>query len=384
MQLTSEHEALGATVKRWIDAEVNPFVDEWEEAECFPAHQVFLQLGELGLLGLHRPTEYGGLGLDYSFSATFAEALAGINCGGVPMAIGVQTDMCTPALARRGGDELRKEFLAPAIAGELVGCLGVSEVGSGSDVASIRTRARKDGDDYVIDGGKMWTTNGTQADFCCLLANTSDGLPHKNKSLIVVPMATPGVTVARKLRKLGMASSDTVQIHFDGVRVPARYRVGDEGMGFVYQMEQFQFERVWGALNSGAMAQRAIDITIDYTSQRQVFGRSVLDNQFVHFSLAELQVEVEALRALSWAAVETIVRNEDATRLATMAKFKAGRLLRKVTDACLQFWGGMGFSSETLISRLYRDGRLTSIGGGADEVMLQVLCKMMGILPKAN
>ena len=149
-------------------------------------------------------------------------------------------------------------------------------------------------------------------------------------------------------------------------------------------MEQFQFERVWGALNSGAMAQRAIDITIDYTSQRQVFGRSVLDNQFVHFSLAELQVEVEALRALSWAAVETIVRNEDATRLATMAKFKAGRLLRKVTDACLQFWGGMGFSSETLISRLYRDGRLTSIGGGADEVMLQVLCKMMGILPKAN
>lgn len=235
----------------------------------------------------------------------------------------------------------------------------------------------------MIDGGKMWTTNGTQADFCCLLANTSDGPPHRNKSLIVVPMATPGVTVARKLRKLGMASSDTAQIHFDGVRVPARYRVGDEGMGFVYQMEQFQFERVWGALNSGAMAQRAIDITIDYASQRQVFGRPVLDNQFVHFSLAELQVEVEALRALAWAAVETIVRDEDATRLATMAKFKAGRLLRKVTDACLQFWGGMGFSSETLISRLYRDGRLTSIGGGADEVMLQVLCKMMGILPKA-
>jgi citronellyl-CoA dehydrogenase len=384
MQLTPEHEALQVTVRRWIDAEVNPYVDQWEEAELFPAHQVFRQLGELGLLGLDKPAAYGGLALDYSFSATFAEALAGINCGGVPMAIGVQTDMCTPALARRGSDALRKEFLAPAIAGELVGCLGVSEVGSGSDVASIRTRARKDGDDYVIDGGKMWTTNGTQADFCCLLANTSDGPAHRNKSLIVVPMAAAGVSVARKIRKLGMASSDTAQIHLDGVRVPSRYRIGEEGLGFTYQMEQFQKERVWGALNSGAMAQRAIDATIEYAGQRQVFGRSVLDNQYVHFSLAELQVEVEALRALSWAAVEMIVCNEDATRFATMAKFKAGRVLRKTTDACLQFWGGMGFSADTLISRLYRDGRLTSIGGGADEVMLQVLCKMMGILPKAN
>jgi len=243
--LTPEHEALRTTVHRWIDAEVNPYVDAWEEDECFPAHQVFRQLGELGLLGLTKPTAFGGLALDYSFSATLAESLAHINCGGVPMAIGVQTDMCTPALANRGSDELRKEFLAPAISGEFVGCLGVSEVGGGSDVAAIRTRARKDGDDYVIDGGKMWTTNGTQANFCCVLANTSDGPVHKNKSLIVVPMKTRGVTVAKKLRKLGMASSDTAQIHFDSVRVPIRYRIGEEGMGFIYQMEQFQMERIW-------------------------------------------------------------------------------------------------------------------------------------------
>ncbi len=384
MQLSSEHEALRATLHRWIDQEVNPYVDMWEDAETFPAHQVFGQLGALGMLGLSKPIAYGGMALDYSFSAVLAESLAHINCGGVPMAIGVQTDMCTPALAHRGSDELRKEFLAPAISGEYVGCLGVSEVGSGSDVASIRTRARKDGDDYVISGGKMWTTNGTQADFCCVLANTSDGPAHRNKSLIVVPMKTSGVTVAKKLRKLGMAASDTAQIHFDDVRVPQRYRIGDENMGFVYQMEQFQLERLWGALNSGAMAQRAIDLTIGYTRQRQAFGRSILDNQWVHYSLAEMQVEVEALRALAWVGVEMIVRGEDATKLATMAKLKAGRVLRQTADGCLQFWGGMGFVHESPISRIFRDGRLTSIGGGADEVMLQILSKAMGTMPKAN
>jgi citronellyl-CoA dehydrogenase len=299
------------------------------------------------------------------------------------MAIGVQTDMCTPALAGRGSDELRREFLAPAISGQYVGCLGISEVGSGSDVASIKTKARRDGDDYVIDGGKMWTTTGSQADFCCILANTSDGAAHRNKSLIIVPMATPGVSVARKLRKMGMHSSDTAQIHFDAVRVPQRYRIGEEGMGFIYQMEQFQHERLWGALNSSAMAQRAIDVTVEYTRERRAFGRSIVDNQYVHFTLAELQAEVAATRALAWEGVEMVVRGEDATRVATMAKFKAGRLIRQVSDRCLQFWGGMGFMDESPISRIFRDGRLTSIGGGADEVMLQVLSKAMGILPRS-
>ena len=382
MQLTAEHEALRRTVKRWIDEEVNPHVDAWEEAEIFPAHQVFGQLGKLGLLGVTKPVEYGGLGLDHSYGAVLAEALADIRCGGLPMAIGVHTDMCTPALACRGSDELRREFLAPAISGELVGCLGVSEVGSGSDVASVRTTARKDGGDYIINGGKMWTTSGTQADFCCLLANTSDAAPHRNKSLIIVPMKTPGIEVARKIRKMGMHASDTAQLFFDDVRVPQRYRIGEEGMGFSYQMEQFQLERLWGSLNSCAVAQRAIDITIDYTRERKAFGRSILDNQWVHFRLAELQCEVEALRALNWKAVDMVVRGEDATRLATMAKLKAGRLVREVADSCLQFWGGMGYADESQISRIYRDVRLVSIGAGADEVMLQILCKLMGTLPK--
>jgi len=261
MQLTPEHEALRDTLNRFIDTEVNPHVDEWERDEIFPAHQVFGRLGELGLLGLTKPVENGGSGLDYSYGAVLAEGLARMNCGGIPMAIGVQTDMATPALAHRGSKELRDEFLAPAITGEYVACLGVSEVGSGSDVASIKTTARKDGGDYLINGGKMWTTNGTQADFCCVLANTSDGAAHRNKSLIIVPMKTKGVTVARKLRKMGMHASDTAQLHFDDVRVPQRHRIGEEGMGFIYQMEQFQLERLWGALNNAGMAQRAIDTT---------------------------------------------------------------------------------------------------------------------------
>jgi citronellyl-CoA dehydrogenase len=381
MQLTPEHEQLRETIKRWIAEEVNPHVQEWEDAEIFPAHRLFRQMGALGLLGITKPVADGGLGLDYSYGAVLAETLADIDCGGIPMAIGVQTDMATPALAHHGSAELRAEFLSPAIAGEYVACLGVSEVGSGSDVASIKTTARIDGDDYVINGGKMWTTNGAQADFCCVLANTSDGAVHRNKSLIIVPMKTKGVQIAKKIRKLGMHASDTAQLFFDDVRVPCRYRIGEEGMGFIYQMEQFQIERLWGSLNNCGFAQRAIDITIEYTRDRKAFGRSILDNQWVHFKLAEYQTEVEALRSLCWRAVEMVVRGEDATRLATMAKLKAGRVIRTVADGCLQFWGGMGFVHESRIARLYRDGRLTSIGGGADEVMLLILSKYMGILP---
>ena len=381
MKFTQEHRQIEDTVIKFVQKEINPFVAEWEAAEQFPSHEVFKKLGNLGLLGLKYPEEFGGAGLDFSYSMVMAEALGECNCGGVPMAIGVQTDMATPALAKHGSAELRAEFLTPAIAGDLVACLGVSEVGSGSDVASIKTRARKDGDDYIINGGKMWTTSGTQADFCCVLANTSEGAAHKNKSLIIVPMNTPGVSVARKLEKIGMDSSDTAQLFFDDVRVPQRYRIGAEGLGFMYQMEQFQYERLWAAVKSASGCQRSIDLTIDYTRERQAFGRSILDNQWVHYRLAEMQSEVDALHALAWRGVEMVVRGEDATRIATSAKLKAGRLVREVADGCLQFWGGMGYMNDSPISRIYRDSRLTSIGGGADEVMMQILCKFMGTFP---
>ncbi|WP_417674736.1 acyl-CoA dehydrogenase family protein [Pseudodonghicola sp.] len=382
MRLTHEHEELRRSTKRWIEAEVNPHAAEWEAAGIFPARQVFKSFADLGLMGVSKSEAYGGLGLGFSYAAVVAETLGQIKPGGVALALGVQTDMCTPALEKHGSDALRDAFLRPAIAGEMVGCIGVSEPGAGSDVAAIRTTARKEGGDYIINGAKMWITNGTQADFCCLLANTGDGPVHKNKSLIVVPMDTKGVGVTRKIDKIGMRCSDTAQLFFDEVRVPQSNRIGEENMGFLYQMEQFQYERLWGALNTVGALQRAIDCTLAYTRERKAFGKSILDNQWVAFKLAELQSELEALNALNWRGVEMIEAGEDATRIATMAKLLAGQLSRRISDTCLQFWGGMGYSEESEISQIFRDTRLTSIGGGADEVMLQILTKFMGSFPQ--
>ncbi|MGI9154175.1 MAG: acyl-CoA dehydrogenase family protein, partial [Rubrivivax sp.] len=238
MQLTPEHRQIADTVERFIVNEVNPHVTAWEAAGEFPSHQVFKQLGDLGLLGLKYPEAFGGAGLDFSYAAVMAEALAVCTCGGVPMAIGVQTDMATPALARFGSDDLRREYLTPTIRGDMVACLGVSEPGGGSDVAALKTTARAEGGDWVINGSKMWITNGLKADWCCLLANTDDGPAHRNKSLIVLPMDAAGIS-KQKIHKIGMHASDTAQLFFDNVRVPRRNLIGEEGKGFTYQMVQF-------------------------------------------------------------------------------------------------------------------------------------------------
>jgi citronellyl-CoA dehydrogenase len=378
---TEQHVQMQDALKKFIETEINPFVDEWEKAEIFPAHEVFGKMGKLGFLGVNKPVEFGGLGLDYSYAAAMNEALSHVSCGGIPMAIGVQTDMATPALAKHGSDELRREFLAPSISGEYVACLGVSEVGAGSDVASIKTTARKDGGDYVINGGKMWTTNGTQADWICLLANTSEGGGHKNKSLIVVPMNTKGVSVAKKLKKVGMNASDTAQLYFDNVRVPQRYRVGDEGMGFIYQMQQFQEERLYAGAG-WTKSSLIIQETIDYLRERQAFGKPLLHNQYIYYKLAELQTEVEAVGALFHKAVSLYIEGNDVTQLASMVKLKGARVAREVADWCVQFWGGMGYVEETRVNRFWRDTRLGSIGGGADEVMMGIIAKNMGLVPR--
>jgi citronellyl-CoA dehydrogenase len=381
MRFTEEHNALRQTVANFVDKELNPHADEWEKAGIFPAHEVFKKMGDLGLLGIHKPEAYGGMGLDYSYEVIFSEELGRCRSGGIAMAIGVQTDMATPALARFGSDQLRNEFLVPAIAGDAVFSIAVSESHAGSDVAAIKTTAKKDGDDYLINGSKMWITNSTQADYLCLLANTSDDNRHTNKSLIVVPTKTKGVSFSEKLDKLGMHSSDTAEVYFDNVRVPQRNRIGEEGKGFIYQMQQFQEERLFAAAGNLKTMESCIQDTIEYTSQRKAFGKSILDNQVVHYRLAELQTEVEALRALTYDAVEGYINGEEVTRKASMAKLKVGRLVREVTDSCLQYWGGMGFMWDNPVSRAYRDTRLTSIGGGADEVMLAIICKEMNILP---
>jgi citronellyl-CoA dehydrogenase len=344
----------------------------------FPAHELFKKLGNLGLLGLTKPEAYGGAGLDYSYAVAMAETLGHIDCGGIPMAIGVQTDMCTPALARFGSDELRREFLAPAIAGDMVGCIGVSEPGAGSDVASIKSYARKDGDDYVITGQKMWITNSLQADWMCMLVNTSDGPQHKNKSLVMVPMDSKGIEKAKKIRKIGMHSSDTGLIHFDEVRVPQRNRIGAEGQGFMYQMMQFQEERLWAAASAIQGLTNCIEdhrLGAGAQAVRRHAGRpamgAVQAGRDEDRCRGAARADLPRLRAVCAGA------GRDRAGLDVQA---AGRPAEPLgADGCLQFWGGMGFTWENRVSRMYRDGRLGSIGGGADEVMLGILAKTMGI-----
>ncbi|MBF6589955.1 MAG: acyl-CoA dehydrogenase family protein [Ktedonobacterales bacterium] len=384
MEFTREHEMVRQTVRRFVEQEINPHVDEWEEAGTFPAHDLFKKMGELGLLGLTYPEEYGGLGLDFSYTVVLCEELGKANCSGVPMGITVHTDMCTPALAHFGSDELKQRFLEPSIRGEYVGCIGVTEPDAGSDVASIRTRAISDDAEWVITGRKLYITNGTQADWACLLARTSDEPGYHGMSLLLVPTETPGFSVSRKLRKLGNLSSDTAELVLDGVRVPKTNTIGPEGMGFILQMGQFQRERLVGAILAYSSMEKIVRETIAYTRQRSTFGQPLLTNQVIHFRMAELLTEIEMLKQFCYACARKMISGEDITREASMAKLKAGRLSREVADSCLQYYGGMGYMEETPIARAYRDSRLLSIGGGADEVMLGIICKLEGILPGKN
>lgn len=378
-----DHKSMQNTLRKIIENDINPFVPEWEEQGQYPAKQVFKKLGSAGLLGINKPVEHGGMGLDFKFNLALNEELGNIDCGSIPMSVAVQTDMATPALARFGSDYLKEEFLAPSITGDKVSCLGVSEPGAGSDVASITTNAKRDGDDLIINGQKMWITNAFQADWICLLANTSSDKPaHLSKSLIAVPMDAKGIELAKRIDKMGMRSSDTAVIYFDNVRVPAKNIIGEEGMGFTYQMMQFQEERLACAALSLMPLEKCIWETVEYTKSRMAFGRPLLDNQVIHFKLAELSTELELLRSGVYRATDIYLEGQDVTQLASMVKLKAGRLGRLIPDACLQFWGGMGFTNEVLVSRFYRDLRLTSIGGGADEVMLGIIAKTMGTLPK--
>ncbi len=375
-----EHNELRMMVRNFVQNEINPHVEAWEEAGIFPARDLFKKLGNLGLLGLTYPEKYGGGGMDYWYQAVFVEEIGRITCGGVPMGIAVQTDMATPALAEHGTETQKEQFLRPAISGDAVFSIAVSEPDAGSDVASIRTRAISDGDDYIINGSKMWITNGTQADYLTLLARTDDrNRGFKGMSLIIVPTDTPGFNVSRKLDKLGQRSSDTAILRFDDMRVPKANRIGAEGMGFMLQMQQFQVERLAAALLTVAGAEEAIKLTVKYCRERKTFGKPLIENQWIHFKLAELIAEVDLLKNYNYHCIRKYVAGQDMTREASIAKLKAGRLARVVADTCVQFHGGMGYVEEYPIARYFRDSRLTSIGGGADEIMLGIIAKMEGI-----
>ena len=379
MHFDADHETFRKTVRDFVSREIDPFVDQWEEAGIFPAHELFPKLGQAGLLGLEYDPAVGGQGADHSYTVILGEELGRIGCGGVPMAISVQTDMATPSLHRFGTPELKERYLAPAIRGEMVASIAVTEADAGSDVAGLRTRAVRDGDELVINGSKLYITNGTQADWLCLLARTSDEGGARGMSQIVVPSNTPGFSVSRKLVKLGNWSSDTAELSFVDARVPVANTIGEAGRGFQQQMTQFQNERMIAAYMAVGAIDSALERTAAYLRQRQVFGKPLLDNQYIQFTLAELHAELDLLRHYNYACAEAYLRGEDTTRYASIAKLKAGRLQRQVADACMQFHGGIGYMEETWTARFYRDARLLSIGGGADEVMLRIISQLDGL-----
>ena len=379
MKFTEQHDALRAMVRDVVDAEINPNLDEWERAGSFPAHELFPKLGALGLLGLEYDTAYGGMGVDHSYTVILGEELGRCDAAGVPMAIAVQACMATPSLHRFGSHDLKLRYLAPAIRGEMVAAVAVTEPDAGSDVAGIRTHAKREGDNWVINGRKLYITNGTQADWVCLLVRTSDEGGYQGMSQVVVPTDTPGFAVGRTLDKLGNRSSDTAELAFDDVVVPVANTIGEIGAGFQQQMMQFQDERLIGCYVAVIGMERALRRTIEYLRSRDAFGKPLLANQAIQYRIAELLAEVDLLKHYSYAAAQAVVDGDDPTRFATVAKPKTGRLVREVADACLQFHGGMGYMADHWTSRYFRDSRLLSIGGGADEVMLRILTMLEGM-----
>src|ERR1700689_1047612 len=376
MQFTAEPGALRTSVRDLVEREINPHVDGWEEAGRFPAHELFPVLAKIGLLGLEYDPAYGGEGADHSFTVVAGEELGRIDCGGVPMGIAVQMAMATPSLHRYGSHELKERFLAPAIRGERVCSIAVTEADAGADVAALRTRAERDGDNWVINGSKLYITNGAQADWICLLARTSGEGGYRGMSQIVVETDRPGFRVSRTLRKLGNWSSDTAELSFTDVRVPVSNTIGEIGRGFQQQMVQFQAERLITVYKQVGAIELALQRTRAYLLERQAFGQPLMANQHLQFALAEFGARHDMLKHYARAAADAVGRGEDATRYATIGKLMGSRLQREVADTAVQFHGGVAYMADHWASRFYRDPRLDSIGAGADEVMLRVLARM--------
>jgi citronellyl-CoA dehydrogenase len=378
LYFNKEAEMVRAAVRDFVKKEINPHIDQWEADGVIPLHDLFKKMGKLGFLGIRYDPRYGGQGMDFWAETAFVEELANIDCGGVPMAITVQTNMATPAIAEFGSEYLKEKYLKPAISGDTVAAIAVTEPGAGSDVAALSTTARRQGDHYILNGSKTYITNGTQADFLTLLARTSDDPGYHSFSLFVVPTRLPGFVVSKKLDKLGMRSSDTAELFFDNMKIPAENLIGTEGNGFIQQMMQFQHERFVVLPMAYVGARRFIDKTVEYIKGRVVFGKPLIAKQVLRHRISEWLAEIEALKHLTYHIVRMKENGQDATREISMGKLLAGNLLSKVADGCLQMHGGMGFMNEMWVSRAYRDSRLMSIGGGASEVMSEIIFKMTG------
>ena len=373
---TEEHEAFRKTVRAWVEKELTPHSLEWDRAGIFP-REIFKQAGELGFLGINHDPKYGGSGLDYWFVTAFAEELSRSQNAGVNMALLVQSQMATPIINELGTDEQKREFLEPALKGEKIAALGVSEPGAGSDVANIKTTARLDGDDYVINGSKMWITNGTRADFITLGVRTGEA-GYGGISLVTFPTDVKGFSVSKKLDKVGNLSSDTAILYFEDCRIPRRYVIGEENEGFYHIMTNFQGERLVGALSAVSAMERMMEDAVEYGKERQAFGKPLLGFQVWRHKLVEHMAAIEAAKRLTYHAVDLFNGKENAVREISMAKLFAGDLAQKVAYDVQQFFGGMGYIEETHIARTWRDIRLITIGGGTSEVMKEILSKMSG------
>ena len=379
MYFTKDHDMVRRAIKEFVNKEINPYMDEWEEQGIAPLHDLFKKMGDLGFLGIRFDPKYGGQGLDYWYDLILLEEMSHCHGMGIPMAVSVQTHMATPAIEEFGSEHLKETYLKPAIAGDMVASIAVTEPGAGSDVASLQTTAKKDGDAYVINGSKTYITNGTQADFLTLLARTSDDPGYHSFSLFVVPTTLGGFQVSRKLDKLGVRSSDTAELFFDNMRVPVENIIGQEGEGFIYQMQQFQHER-FSSLPGGYIATKdMIDMTVKHIRERVVFGKPLISKQVLRHRIADWLTEIECMKQLTYHIVRMKMEGLDVTREVSMGKLFAAQLAQKVADGCLQMYGGLGYMNEMLISRYYRDARLFSIGGGANEVLREIISRVEGI-----
>jgi citronellyl-CoA dehydrogenase len=382
-----EHDAFRKLVRQFVERELAPHADEWERDELFP-EWVFKRAGELGILGAHVPEEHGGGGGDYWFSVAKAEEYPRIGSAGVSMGLLVQSDMATPCISDLGTPEQIDEFLIPALRGERIAALGVSEPGAGSDVAGIQTVARKVGDEYVVNGAKTYITNGTRASFVTLLCKTNPDAGYGGISILLVPTDTKGFSVTKKLEKVGNHASDTAELALEDCRVPARYLLGEEGKGFYYLMQNFQTERLIASVGAAAGCQMALDRSVEYGRDRVAFGKPIIKREVWQHRFVDLYTEVEALRRLTYHAVaeyneERYVKRQpisfETVKLISMAKLYAGEVADRVMDDCLQFHGGMGYVEETFIARAWRDQRLLRIGGGTSEVMRYAIAKILGL-----
>jgi citronellyl-CoA dehydrogenase len=374
---TEEHETFRRTVRQFAES-LAPHAEEWDEAGIFP-REVFKQAADLGLLGIRFDPRFGGQGLDWWFTTVYAEELPRSRNAGVNMALMVQSDMATPIIDELGSDEVKKEFLEPSIRGEKIAALGVSEPGGGSDVAAIRTTARRDGDDYVISGQKLWITNGTRADFITLAVRTG-GEGYGGISLLVFPTDVKGFSVGKKLKKIGNKSSDTAELFFDECRVPRRYLLGEENQGFYHIMTNFQGERLVAAVGCVAGMELAVREAIAYGQERSAFGKPVTKFQVWKHRFVEHLTAIEAARRLTYHAVDRFSKEPAmATREITMAKLFAGDLAQKVIYDCMQAHGGFGYTTEYPIARAWTDARLITIGGGTSEIMKEILTKLEGL-----